>query len=472
MNNRRKQLSTDKNRCERSEHLNRSRFPVHRSSSARRRRGFILTLTLIVLVLIVGILVHFQIESRRHVRTSRHRVNQLKCRYASESAIIAATQIVTNVVENPDLAEKPMNWSDFKTLLEDADITLSQDMLDQLGVDDPCQLKENLGLGASGNDLIPGLGGDDPCSLFTREDDPCAWEDPFLFLDDEEYEGEKVDYSPNIFHRQTLEVGEVEVDVIIYDENSKFPLVWVLQSPIYKDNKSGIDALKQMGRGLNVSTDVIDKALKLTQEIGKPLNVPKPPYYYYKLTRRRGRETTTWWRKRSSRELYHPRGREHPSRSQYVYYELLQQVMTDFAELWIDRTKGDDYRDLKNRIEGLPVNFSDYLGYWGNTTININTAPLEVLHATLSPFGLTREMAEKIIELRTTARIKNINELSQIEGIDNAALYAIREIARTGSNTFSVHVIASLGKARYALKGAIYIDRRNNAELEAIFPGD
>ncbi len=431
------------------------------------RKAFVLTLTLIVLVLLTIMITGFQIKSLRHTNTSRYRVSQIKCRYAAESAIIAAGEVISNVVADPDRINRPENWADFKALLESS-VELDEDMLDQLGIEDPCQLKDMLGFEDPGQpSAAPFL--DDPCSI-APEDDPCVINDPFIFLDEERQNRD--DYSPNIFHRDTIQVGDVEVEIIIYDENSKFPLLWVLHSPIYQNKKAGLQAFNTLGEELDIDRNLIRKATELAEDIGKEVKVPEPPYYFYKLTRRRGKETTVYWRKRASRVLYQPRGRENPSRAQHVYYELLRQVMADFSEQWMDRIKADERRDLTLRIPGKSFSFADYVGYWGNTNININTAPVEVIHATLAPFGITREQAVKIIELRTQTPVKNINQLAEIESIDNSLLYAMRDITRTGSNTFSIKVIARKGKARYSLIGGMHLSQTNNTVLQAIFPGD
>ena len=68
----------------------------------------------------------------------------------------------------------------------------------------------------------------------------------------------------------------------------------------------------------------------------------------------------------------------------------------------------------------------------------------------------TPELAQAIIAQRGSGRFKNTSALGDVKGLDESLRNALQSLCVTDSNTFSVHVIAQLGRTRYHLVSGLY----------------
>ena len=410
-----------------------------------RRRGFTLLLTLLTLVLLAGLIVQFQADTTLHVRASNYRVYQLQCRYAAESAVVAATQIIQATQKQTIEAQR-------NARIEKAKKTEPTDPTSELlKLIDPCSL----------TDPCSPI---DPCSLV----DPCSLIDPCSLADlirAEEEIAEEI--SPFLFAHQKLKIGLVSVDIKIYDENGKFPIYWLLHSPIEKNTDHRDKSIKRLAERLEAEPAVNKETVNLTQKTGKPLKVPEPVSYLYRRSFSRARSRGVMWRLKPSRQrkALAGKGIDHD--------KLLRQTMSNFFYQWQEELKQNEkYKNILVPLPNHQGRFADYIGCWGHNRVNINTAPVEVLEAAFLPLGLTRKTAEAVVAYREKTPFSNPTQLYRVKGINRTMLYAVRALSATSSDTFSVQITASLGRASYSLYGSIYKNRQNQLINQAVFPGE
>ncbi len=404
-----------------------------------RRRGFTLLLTLLTLVLLAGLIVRFQADTTLHVRASNYRVYRLQCRYAAESAVVAARQIIRATQRQTAEAQKNARIERARRRAAPKSESELSKLVDPCSLGDPCSLA-------------------DPCSLT----DPCSLAD--LIWAEEEIAEE---ISPFLFARQKLKIGPVSVDIKIYDENSKFPIYWLLHSPIEKNTDYRAKSIKRLAERLEAEPAVDKETVNLAQKTGKPLNVPEPVSYLYQRSFSRTQSRNVTWRLKASRQRRSlaVRGIDHD--------KLLRQTMSDFFYQWQKELKqNENYRNMLAPLPNHPGRFADYIGCWGHNKVNINTAPAEVLEAVFLPLGVTRKTAEAVVAHREKNPFANTTQLQRVRGISRTMLSAVRALSTTNSDTFSIQITTSLGRASYSLYGSIYRNRRNQLINQAVFSGE
>lgn len=396
------------------------------------RRGFTLLLTLMALILLASLIVQFQVDSTMHIRSSDFRQEKIQCQYAAESALIIAPYLIKEALaqqRNPKDKTSP-----------------------ESGNPDP-------------NNLLSG----DPNSLLP--DDPNYLDDISL---------QEPDQLPKMFllKQNIINVGPVVVDIEIYDENSKMPMLWTLKSPFTRKAKN-IDnqPMQLLANLLKCPKSTLTQAQKLTRKINRSITLPDSETFVYKRTsysrgsRIRGRNRrqkkkvsrVTWRTRRIGGEPPIVQAREDQRRSE----------MADFASQWRRQLKtDDDYQELLAPLPQLPGSFNDYIGRWGHNRININTAPPEVLQAAFQPLNLTAPMVRAIVRQRDKSPLKTVGQLTHIEGIDQSILRPLKIFTTTQSDTFTVQIKARWGRSQYNMFAGIYRNRKGQLTTHAVFTGE
>jgi type II secretory pathway component PulK len=192
-----------------------------RTNQPKRTRGVTLLITLIVLVILSILIVQFQTEATLHVRSNEFRMDRLQCRYAAESAIIVAGQIIKQAHRTPDILH-----SDDTPTAEPA-------------TEDPNLLAEM--------DLPP--------------------------LEDAESQEEWPSF---VLLKKTIEIGSVKVDMEIHDENAKWPLYWLARSPFESGSTTkAAQSFRNYTRTLGVSALDSRNVIKQVQQLARPLKLPE-----------------------------------------------------------------------------------------------------------------------------------------------------------------------------------------------------
>ena len=196
-----------------------------RKNQTNRKRGITLLITLIVLVILAIIVVQFQTEATLHVRSNQFRFDRLQCRYAAESGIIVAAQMIKQARRRPQTLQPP-----------------AEPTMEEISLEDP------------------NLPGDLELPPLEKVESP----DPLPSF---------------VMMKKTIEIGPVKVDLEIHDENAKWPLYWLVRSPFDSTsaNVKAEQSFRNYSRKLGVTALTSRNVTKQVQGLTQPLNLPKPP---------------------------------------------------------------------------------------------------------------------------------------------------------------------------------------------------
>jgi len=377
-----------------------------RKNHTNRKRGVTLLITLIVLVILAIIVVQFQTEATLHVRSNQFRFDRLQCRYAAESAIIVAAQTIKQARRRPQtLPASPVPTKDDPSL------------------EDPNLLDEM--------DLPP------------LEDSASSEPLPSF-----------------VMMKKTIQVGPVQVDLEIHDENAKWPLYWLLRSPFDSTsaNTKAEQNFRNYTRKLGITALTSRNVIKQAQGLAQPLNLPKPPVRIQKVGAKKR------LLRRPARISYAERVQERLNRNKN---------MAVFASQWYENLKDNpDFESFQENLEDRPGAFDDYLSMWGTFEINVNTASEDLIYCTFQSVGLTQQQAQAIVARREQKPYSNTGELQLVKGLGIELSNTIRGLCEVKSNTYSIHVDARLGRIRSRLLGGVYFDFADKMQLAAVFSGD
>ena len=109
-----------------------------------------------------------------------------------------------------------------------------------------------------------------------------------------------------------------------------------------------------------------------------------------------------------------------------------------------------------------------YLGLWGHSRINLNTASVEVIEVAFSGIGMNGEVAQEIVDYRTKKPLTHISQLKKIDSV-RPFLQVIQSLSTIESDSFSVEIKAQSGRSQYFLLAGIYINMRGQLVTQGVF---
>lgn len=263
---------------------------------------------------------------------------------------------------------------------------------------------------------------------------------------------------PLIIEPMNLVIGNATVNIEIHDENAKYPISWLM----IEDE----DIAPQIQAGFETLCEMMDIETPVTEQIADELmNLNEVKRYTGEfkdvtvVKRERVEQSRTAGRTRSSRRVsYRTVSTKIPASSQ----------MTDFARLFHSPL-------LNTEPLAKPAVVADdrvesalkYISLWPTSTVNINTAPRNVLRAVFSFGGASASVniSDAIIERRRIKPFEDPNELRQeifryADSIEKSRKYIV-----TKSNIYTIRITANSGLARTS---AIIAVRNNNGRVERI----
>jgi type II secretory pathway component PulK len=381
-----------------------------------KKHGITLLITLVALLVLATLIVQFELDTHLQIRSSSYRREKLQCLYAAESGMIIGSHLIKEVFKKP------------VTTSMSSESSALQNDLSALG--DP----------------------NDP-------NDPNNWDVSFEPIDEN---------SPFLVYSKTIEVGEATVEIEIHDENAKWPMLWVMASPFENDRSSRVtrERLEKLGSWLETDSEVRQDVSALTQELGRKVKVPTS-------------DVTVSLKKEEAQTKSARRGRTRTVQRKRIGYkkrlaerDTRYQAMGQFAREWQEKIRFDpDYEILKKDM-WTEDSFLEYLGIWGNSTINVNMASAEVLQAAFEPMGITAAIANQIVEQRKSQAFSNTSGLNSFLPSDNNLRQAFEVLAVTKSDTYSIHVTARLGRTHKTLIAGAFVDSRGRVKHIATIPGD
>lgn len=358
----------------------------------RRLRGVALLLTLMVLVLVSVLIVQYQVEASMYLRSSSYQIEQLQARYAAESGLVIATSIIRNLIyEQHEIVQIQQNGEDSSEVSPEE------------------------------------LEGMDPNLVAEPIEPPRA---------------------SFVINTYDIDVGEVEVEIELQDENAKWPMVWLLRSPFRSRNTQ--KNFTQFGESMGMRRNDVYRAYSEAVKIGRQLDKHLPPLGTQIVVESRRNQDATRSRYQNYRRF---RTRE----TQLKEEKQRREAMGEFAQAWQLALKENE--ELAGILEPLPNRgdaLNDFLGVWGSFYVNVNTASPEMMLSLFEPLGLEESHIDSIVEMREQGALTRSQHLYSIPGVNRETAEKLSQICVVRPVSFSVHVTARIGRTSYKLVGSIY----------------
>jgi len=264
-----------------------------------------------------------------------------------------------------------------------------------------------------------------------------------------------------VLQSRTMRIGDVDVTIEIHDENAKWPMLWLVRSPLGDSRRAQAlaeQSLERLAQLLDADSDALAEPIDLARDILKGMELPPTE----KVVQLPGRSSQARTRRR------HVGYKRKLAEKQETH-----QTMTLFAGQWSRQMRElPDSRSLRTPPPGRSHSFVDYLGVWGNSYLNINTVSAEVLQSALQDYGMTMRNALDIVQGRAKEPLKSIRDVTKLVKVDEALATAIYSLCDVRSNVFSLHVNARLGRTSYELVGGLFKTSRGEIKRSAVFPGE
>ncbi|MHC4124724.1 MAG: type II secretion system protein GspK, partial [Planctomycetota bacterium] len=231
------------------------------------------------------------------------------------------------------------------------------------------------------------------------------------------------------------------------DENAKYPLGWMLMNDkeVEREVEAGFEVFCEW---MGLDYDQIDSLREQLAELKeiKPFEVGL-------------KDKKVFVRKKVSSRSRRRKPRYKQSTKTVTAFEQITKQSKDFAKL-----THSSLLDLE--LLARPIVISDsrkesalkYVGMWGTTKVNINTAPRHVLEAVFSFGGDAEAIAEKIIQKRRVQPFENIEKLRESLLEHSDSIRKCEKYIATESRFFTIKVTAQSGKAKASTVIAVMKD--------------
>jgi len=410
------------------------------------RPGIVLLLTLVLLVVLsaLGYTLTTRVAAQRH--RDRYMIDYTSARYACDSAVKYVLAILGDINTPPLVirADEP-DFSDLFTLTE----AQYQEFLEEWAAKRALDERQDPDRTGDINDFndMNDLGlyvyslteVNSPNSLMIRGPYGPVW--PFIT--------EPVEF----------EIGSAKVRIEIEDENAKYPLGWAVMDD-KKIQREALAGFKTFCEWMDVNdTDIssLEKQLKEVSKIKsfmldfKPIKIRKTVRQTTRSRRRRGRRKA-----RTTRRV--------------VTTTIPATVhTTDFARLFHSSVIGTEVLARPTIVsESRKESALKYMGMWGSSKVNINTAPRQVLEAAFTFGGDYKEIAEEIVQQRRRKPFENIEELRKSLLRYSDSIEKCQPYLTTVSRFFTVRVTALSGVAKASTVIALTKDGKKTQTVAII----
>jgi hypothetical protein len=446
----------------------------------KNRRGVILLITLIVLVVLasLGYTLTTRIASQLH--RDQYIIDYQNARYACDSGLKYMLTSLEGVTVNPiDRPNEPdfsdvfgMTDEEYKRFLADwaaehlpKDYEQDQqsddvnDVNDINDVNTPTTLKtmdSSKPVGDSNElalaDIFSRLGDMNDSNTADSYDDPNNKVVPGPYGPQWPLAAEPIE----------LEVGNAKVTVEIEDENAKLPLIWGANTD--KEKQREVDAaIGTFGEWMNMSFEQIDNLRSDLKKLGeaKPYKAgvsvfaastgvaaaaggSSEPNAVRQNLSRRGRRART--QQQSQQQMAAKQAETGGPMSDFVRLLHSSMVNTEpFAQPYIK---------TQQRTESI----LKYMSRWGATQVNVNSAPRQVLESAFMFGGDAEKVADAIIKERQLKPFKDANDLQKRIYKYADSIRKSQNFITTKSDVFSVKITAVSGVATATTTAAVMME--------------
>jgi hypothetical protein len=399
----------------------------------------LLTLVLLIVLSAMGYVLTAHVAARCH--RERYMVDYATARYACDSVIRYSIATLSDInipplivrADEPDFSDTfAMTEAEYQKFLADWQVRKSlEGNSDANRTADVNELNDvnNTGAYASGISDING-----PNTLVRGPYGP-AW--PFIT--------EPVEF----------EIGSAKIRIEMEDENAKYPLGWAamdnngIQREILASFKTfceWMDVNENDVRSMSGQLQQLSKIESFQLDF-KPIEIKKeaPPQAAGRQGRgQRGVATTA------------PATTSIPATAH----------ITDFARFFHSSLVDTEALARPTIVsESRKESALKYVGMWGSSKVNINTAPRQVLEAAFTFGGDYKEIAEEIIKQRQKKPFESIEDLRKSLLKYSASIEKCRPYITTVSNFFTIRVTAISGAAKASTVIAL---TKNGKEVQPI----
>jgi hypothetical protein len=412
---------------------------VGKLNDSHGRRGFVLLLTLVLLVVMsmLGYTLSARVAAQRH--RDQYIIDYSRARYGCDSAVKYALATLEEI--DPRLISRPnepdfsdlfyLTPAEYQELLDNWAAESGQRMFgDETPADNEfgiADINERDGIDSINEPDFNDVGLSD-FSGFGRVRIPGPYGPPWPFV------SEPIEF----------EIGSATVRIELQDENAKYPLGWaMLDDPdVQREAEAGFEIFCEM---MGLTYEQIESLKLELEDIGKirPFSVEFKP-----ITRTVKKKIEP--RSTSGRSRIRRAARTRVTRETVKVPDQISEQTTHFAKFF--HSSMLDTETLARPTITGPEDRSEsamkYMGLWGTMKVNINTAPRHVLEAAFIFGGDQVEIAEAIIQRRCIEPFKDLKTLKDELFEYSNSLDKCEKYITTNSRFFTIKVTAVSGVAK------------------------
>jgi len=429
------------------------------------RRGVVLLVTLVLLVVLstLGYTLSSRVSAQLH--RQQYMIDYQAARYGCDSAVKYALATLEDI-NNPKLIERPdePDFSDLFTLSEQEyqellaqwaeiirareetfDDSSSTNTIKEVNeTNDINDINDANDINDVGFEETGAEDSNDPNTVKIRGPYGPPW--PFIT--------EPIEF----------EIGNTKVKIEIEDENAKYPIGWAMlgDETVQREATAGFATFCEW---MKINEEEIESLKEQLQQISKI----RPFKVEFK-------ETTT-----TRREIVRTTTTDRRQRSRRPQYKTVKTTISAFNQVaaqasGVAKLLHSSLIDVD--LLARPTIISDrrkesalkYMGMWGSSKVNINSAPRQVLEAAFVFGGNEVKIAEEIIRRRRIKPFESIGELKESLFRYSESIRKCEKYITTTSDFFTIKVTAISGMAKTSTVIAIAKDG-NNLRRVAVISG-
>ncbi len=408
----------------------------------QNRLGIVLLVTLVLLVVLstLGYTLSSRVSAQRH--REQYIIDYSKARYGCDSAVKYALATLEDI--QPELISRP-NEPDFSDLFAFSEVQYQELIAQQAGKLRPTETNEDRSFKDvnSFGDINDINGVDDATDVSNVS--PLTIRGPY---------GPAWPFVAKPFE---FEIGTATVKIEIEDENAKYPVGWALldDKEVQREAKAALDTFcdwMDVSDALDVSLgeDLGPRDL-LRQELTEISKI-KPFKLEFKPITRIERITRAEAAVRRARRRRTRASRVRSTRRTIPVSAQIEEQTDHFSKL-LHSSLFERATELLARptvvSESRKESALKYVGMWGSSKVNVNTAPRHVLEAAFA-FGGPSDapaIAEAIIQRRRIKPFEDIEDLRQALFSYSDSLKKCEKYITTTSSFFTIKVTATSGVA-------------------------
>lgn len=450
------------------------------------RRGFVLILTLMILIVLVTLVYQLTLKLSDRRRADDYLIYYQQARYACDSGLKYA--MVTPQIVEPNYADRTVapDFSDLFMMSDDQVDEMLAIWAERMNAE---WLKNQEQTGqeqaaSDANDMISVLKslvpeGDPNLESMLKGVHDISEHNGLIDANELVVPGPYGPEWPLLVEPIEFEIGTAKVRITIEDENAKLPLVWLTNT-----DKQLLPVTKEILRvycswyGIN-EKDVTDFRTRLAKvsEI-KPFNPNATAFSsIVPTTVSVGSAAAVIGPTSASTPARTARGTAATATPQTAPAQPGAQMMRVGLKTYSDYSRLMKTTYLNADWLTLPVFESQtrkeyplkYLGIWGSTKVNINTAPRHVLEAAFAFGGDGDKIADAIIRQRQEKPFASIDDFRRQNIGYGGQIQKCENYITTQSDVFTIRIVATDGPARCTATAAVLRQGRNITKINAVF---